>query len=602
MAQSTSSEYRLAPLAFCPLPLGSVQPAGWLLRQLRIQADGLSGHLDEIWPDVGESGWIGGGAEGWERGPYWLDGVTPLAYLLDDERLKEKMRRWFDYILEHQHDDGWLGPVKDTSAGEKYRAYDPWPVFVFLKALTQYHEATGERRAIPAMQRFFRRLDALLDESPLFDWGRFRWADLVLSIHWLYERIGEGWLLELAEKAHRQGHDWEAQFVEFPYREKMVPGQLSLATHVVNNAMAIKTPGVWYRQSPDVVRRRAAWEMIETLDRYHGQVTGVLSGDEHYAGKSPSQGTELCAVVEYMYSLEVLLAVLGDPQFADRLERIAYNALPATFSPDMWAHQYDQQVNQVICRVAEDRVYVNNGPEANIFGLEPNFGCCTANMHQGWPKLTAHLWMATPDGGLAAMVYAPCVVRAPMGDGFVKVTVETDYPFDDTVQISVSAPDGAVVPLHLRAPAWARGAEICIDDKCCGIEPGTFRRVEVGDGSMLRLRLPMVPVAQRRYNGAVSIERGPLVYSLRIGEDWQLIGGEPPHGDWEVYPTTPWNYALELDPDDPAASLEFTQRPVGDVPFSPQGAPIMVRARGRRLPQWSLEHNAAAPAPQPGAF
>ncbi|HHX64268.1 MAG TPA: hypothetical protein GX702_05205, partial [Chloroflexi bacterium] len=415
--------------------------------------------------------------------------------------------------------------------------------------------------------------------------------------HWLYERIGEGWLLELAEKAHRQGHDWEAQFVEFPYREKMVPGQLSLATHVVNNAMAIKTPGVWYRQSPDVVRRRAAWEMIETLDRYHGQVTGVLSGDEHYAGKSPSQGTELCAVVEYMYSLEVLLAVLGDPQFADRLERIAYNALPATFSPDMWAHQYDQQVNQVICRVAEDRVYVNNGPEANIFGLEPNFGCCTANMHQGWPKLTAHLWMATPDGGLAAMVYAPCVVRAPMGDGFVKVTVETDYPFDDTVQISVSAPDGAVVPLHLRAPAWARGAEICIDDKCCGIEPGTFRRVEVGDGSMLRLRLPMVPVAQRRYNGAVSIERGPLVYSLRIGEDWQLIGGEPPHGDWEVYPTTPWNYALELDPDDPAASLEFTQRPVGDVPFSPQGAPIMVRARGRRLPQWSLEHNAAAPPP-----
>ena len=157
----------LVALAFEPLPLGSIRPTGWLGNQLRIQADGLTGHLDEFWPDVADSAWIGGAGAGWERGPYWLDGTVPLAFLLDDESLKEKVHRWMDYILTHERQDGWLGPPEDPSG--RYRAYDPWPVFVLLKAMTQYHSATGDERVVPAMLKFLRRLDALLDEQPLFD-------------------------------------------------------------------------------------------------------------------------------------------------------------------------------------------------------------------------------------------------------------------------------------------------------------------------------------------------------------------------------------------------------------------------------------------------
>ena len=103
---------QLQPLAFKPLRLGSIRPTGWLQRQLRLQADGLSGHLDEFWPDIKNSAWIGGNAEGWERGPYWLDGVVPLAYQLDDENLIAKVRHWLDYILARQQPDGWLAPVQ----------------------------------------------------------------------------------------------------------------------------------------------------------------------------------------------------------------------------------------------------------------------------------------------------------------------------------------------------------------------------------------------------------------------------------------------------------------------------------------------------------
>jgi hypothetical protein len=130
-------------------------------------------------------------------------------------------------------------------------------------------------------------------------------------------------------------------------------------------------------------------KMLALLDRYHGQVNGMFTGDECLAGKNPVQGTELCSVVELMYSLEVLASVFGDPWIGDRLEQVAFNALPATFKPDMWAHQYDQQVNQVQCTVNPDHMWTTNGPESNLYGLEPNYGCCTSNMHQGWPKFCA---------------------------------------------------------------------------------------------------------------------------------------------------------------------------------------------------------------------
>jgi DUF1680 family protein len=588
---------RLVRKALEPLPLGQLRPAGWLLNQLEIQAAALTGSLDEIWPDVAESGWIGGKAEGWERGPYWLDGLVPLAFLLDDEPLKAKARRWIDYIVEHQRDDGWLGPLHDTKYGYEY---DPWPVSVMLKAMTQYQEATGDARIVPAMQRFFHRLQQLLTVRPLQVWAKMRSADLVLSIYWLYERTNEEWLLELVRTIQEQSYDWTAHFEHFLYTERQNSWQHE--THVVNTSMAIKQPAVWYRLSRAERHRQAAQRMIDTLDTYHGQVTGVFSGDENLAGKNPSQGTELCAVVEYLFSLEVLLSILGDPALADRWERIAFNALPAPFKPDMWAHQYDQQVNQVICAISEDRIYTTNRPDANIFGLEPDFGCCTANMHQGWPKFAAHLWMKTPDDGLAVLSYAPCTLTTTLAGTPVELAVTTSYPFGETVQIVVSAQHPASFPLLLRIPGWASGARLTVDDgESVEVQPGSFHRLERAwhRPVVLTLHLPMRLATQTRYHRSVSLERGPLVYALKIEEEWKQIAGELPHADWEVYPRSPWNYALQIDRAHPERSCQVITHALSAAPFSPEGAPISIQVKGRQVPTWTIEHNAAGPLPEP---
>jgi hypothetical protein len=601
MTGNTTIRSALRPLCFQPLPLGAIQPAGWLANQLHIQAQGLTGHLDEFWPDVANSAWIGGTGEGWERGPYWLDGLVPLAFLLDDPGLKAKAHTWLDYVLQHQQPNGWLGPVKDPVTENNRKAYDPWPVFVMLKVMTQYHSATGDERVVPAVTRFLAMLDGLLDEMPLFLWGKSRWADLVLSIHWLYEQIREAWLLDLAEKAHRQGYDWRDHFADFRHTGKIRPDEWDQTTHVVNNAMAIKASGVWYRQSWDDVDRRAVWNAIDVLDKYHGQATGVFTGDEHYAGKNPSQGTELCAVAEYLYSLEVLLSILGDVRLGDRLERIAFNALPATFKPDMWAHQYDQQANQVICRVAENPIYTTNGPEANIFGLAPNFGCCTANMHQGWPKFAAHLWQQSTDGGLVAVAYAPCNVATQVGDNPVQIEVQTDYPFREALHVVVRTGQPERFPIQLRIPAWAKRASVSVEGETpVQAQPGTFLRIERewSEATTVRLHFPMTVNLQRRYHNSISIDRGPLVYALRIGEDWRQIGGELPSGDWEVYPTTAWNHGLVIDIDHPEDSFRFEERSLGNCPFSPQGAPVVAKVMGRRLPEWKIEQDAAGSLPE----
>ncbi len=601
-----------APSTFEPLPLGSIKPDGWLKDQLRIQADGLSGHLDEFWPDIKDSAWFGGKAEGWERVPYWLDGLVPLAYLLDDPTLKAKVKKAIDFILDHQLPDGWLGPVGDS---RRHKPYDVWPLFPLFKALTQYQEASGAPRVVPAMLKCCRKIDEVITKEPMYSWARFRVADLAVSLYWLHDRTQEPWLLDLARKAFDQSHDWRAQFDDFQFTAR-TQGKFDLDTHGVNTGMALKYGGMRYRLTGDAKDKDAAFRMLELLDRHHGQATGIFTCDEHLAGRSPSQGTELCTVVEAMYSFEAL----ADARLGDRLETLAFNALPATFKKDMTAHQYDQQCNQVICSAQGEHVYVNNGPDSNLYGLEPNFGCCTANFHQGWPKFISHLWMKTSDGGLAVVAYAPCVVETKIQGKPVKVVVVTDYPFRDKVGIAVTVPEPMTFPLQLRLPGWADTARIEGLDQEVSLGGATLNADDVsveipkrqpnrGSASLslgtrwsetktFTVQFPMQVGLYPGDNGAVAITRGPLVFALPIEAEWKKVKDHAQFADWEVYPKSPWNYALQIDREHPERSVEFIEAPQAPGAFSPMGSLVIAKVKGRRLPGWGLERGAAAPPPR----
>jgi hypothetical protein len=442
------------------------------------------------------------------------------------------------------------------------------------------------------------------------DWRGMRAMENLPTLFWLYRRTGDEIVLQAAQSIQANCFDWTHYFVDFPWDSEAILknkiphnwGPIGLTAHVVNVAMAVKYPGVWYQQSQEDSFKEAVYEGLKNLDRHHGQVAGRFSGDEHISGTRPTQGTELCAVVELMYSLENLIQVLGDPILADRLEQLAYNANPGTCTDDYWAHQYDQQANQVLCTNAP-REWSTNGDSSNLYGLEPNFGCCTANMHQGWPKFVAHMWMATPDRGLAAVTYGPSVVSAKVANGVdARIEEKTLYPFQGDIQLTISVSEPAAFPLYLRIPVWAEGAVISIGDTRLKPQPGSFCAVEREwkTGDVIQLTLPMVLRTETRYNDAVSILRGPLYYSLKIEEEWKEFKRHHdtlPVIDWEIYPKSAWNYGLILDRTNPDLSIQVETQAIGEKPFATATAPVVLKVKGKKIPAWGLVNNSAGPAP-----
>jgi uncharacterized protein len=591
----------IKPGVFALLPLGSVRPKGWLKSQLQIQANGLSGHLDQAWPDVGStSGWLGGKGESWERGPYFLDGLIPLAYLLGDQRLQAKAQTFIEWTLKSQTEAGMFGPVSND---------DWWPRMVMFKALTQYHEATADPRVIPMMARYFKHQLATLPARPLTSWGKFRWQDQLLTVLWLYDRTADASLLDLMKLLRTQGYDWGAQYDHFAYKERMSAAQIELAatmpgfhdakmaTHGVNNGQAVKTGALWSRMSGLPSDKQAVLKMISTLDQYHGLPNGMFSCDEHLAGRNPSQGSELCAVVEYMFSLEQSLAILGDASLGDRLEKLAFNALPGAMTEDMWAHQYDQQPNQVECSLHKEP-WTTNGPESNLYGLEPNFGCCTANFSQGWPKFAASLWMTSAQGGLVAAAYSPCEARINLQGATVHVIEETEYPFRETIRITVNPSRPLRFPFLLRIPHWANNPEILVNGRQeSATKVDGFAKVEREwkQGDIVQITFPMQPRVVVGFNQSVSVERGPLVFAYNIGQDWRKLRDRGMTADWQVYPTSRWNYALAVDPLAQSQKITVSENALKDRPFASEGASTELHVKARLLPSWVATEGVADP-------
>lgn len=602
----------LARTALAPLPLGSVKPRGWLKDQLQIQAAGLSGHIEEIWPDLGPSNaWRGGNGDAWERGPYYLDGLVPLAFLLDDQALLAKMQVWMDWNLTHQNADGSMGAK---------RSGDWWPDMVFLKALLQYAEASGDERVAPYLERYFKHLQDTLPSNKLnawrgqqrYDeqasgaedlvgqsdrWQYYRWMEMVQSLLWQYRRTADPSLLKTAAELKTEGFQWGQYFSHFTYKAKSTRQQIFLANHGVNNAMGLKANAFDQILSGKPLSAPKISEPLAVLNRWHGQANGTFAADEQLAGTDPSQGTELCTVVEEMYSLETMLWVSGDPALGDALERLAFNALPAALSEDCWRHQYDQQVNQIEVSNAP-RAWSNNGPHANLFGLEPEWGCCTANYHQGWPKFVEHLWMATPDGGVALMSYAPSQLELELPSG-TKLRAETtgSYPFDGDFEIHVTLDRPESFPIKLRIPAWVKGGSVNAGGQSFAPVAGKFLELKRAwaNGDIIKVHFVLPTQAQAWGNGTTFV-RGPLLFALDIEPQVNPLGKDL-WSDTELLPASLWNLAPSFTAGAEVPSSLLESHPALTHVFDRKNPPLKLHVPSHEVMNWNRQDNSAGPLP-----
>jgi hypothetical protein len=583
-----------APLkqtAFVHLPPGAVKARGWLNDQLRVQADGLTSYLWSAFDC----------ASGDANPPYHQEGIVALALVLgDNPRLSALAKGYVDRRL----------------------TLETKPALTFgnasiMRFLIEYQEATGDPRIVPWMLQWYRRAGIAIPNDG--GWEYQGCHEHLVALYWLYNRTGDAALLDQARKIVVRQNPPPEQWLRKGLYFTALPGNavpgiddialgflqfpdVKTTTHGVVTAWRIKYPALFYQQQPDERYRQATLEGAGRLDQWFGQIAGRFAAHENFpppqTGHNPSHGTELCNSVEYAYSMEHIFEVLGDPAAGDRIEALAYNTWPGQMSADMWCHQYDIQTNQVVVSVA-DRGW-DNSPWASIYGLEANWTCCLANKHQGWPRLVKSLWMATHDNGLLAAIYGPCEVTAKVGPAGQRVTIteETEYPFDGKIRMAVQADQPVEFPLHVRIPAWAEGAVVRVGGQQQAARPGTIfvlnRRWQPGD--VAEIDLPMHLRVEQRFNKAVAIQRGPLYFALRMGHDYRefpwdnpqvgpgKLAAKPvreksgfPVFDWEIYPSTPWNYALVVDRDHPESSLSVARHPIGKIPFAGKSEPVIVK-------------------------
>lgn len=551
-----------------------IKPKGWLYKQLRIQATGLSGNLDKVWPDVRDSSWIGGTKDGWERVPYWLDGFIPLAYFLEDEDMIARAKKYINAIISKQNDDGWLCPCSKENRAN----YDAWAVFLMTKVLTVYYECSKDEKIPDVIYRTLKNYYELIstEQIKLFGWAEYRWFEFFIAINFTYERCKEDWLKDLAKIIKKQGSDYEACAVHWDTPRN----EWAFYTHIVNIAMMLKYEAVSC-ELLDTEYKDIAEKLRGVLKQYNGTVVEIFTGDECLSGISPIQGTELCAVVEQMYAYELLFAYTGDSKWAERLEILAFNALPATISDDMWTHQYVQMNNQIACQKFIDTkpIFRTNGPESHLFGLEPNFGCCTANFNQGWPKFALSSFMYN-DEGIINVVPVPCQLKTSDFD----ITLDTNYPFDNTLKYTIDS--NKDFKFEIRIPADAEN--IIINEKKASTDDLKFNIV-AGEKCEITVSFVLNPHFEEYSYNLKYVKCGSLVFSLPIKFEKIMheyvrndVERKFPYCDYELIPQSDWNYAFA------DASLSVETKTPGEVPFSVDEPPITIAAKMKKI-DWGFE-------------
>ncbi|MBS1486999.1 MAG: glycoside hydrolase family 127 protein [Bacteroidetes bacterium] len=595
----------LKPQHLVKLPVGVIKPGGWLLKTLQLEREGLAGHLGEIsaWLTKKNNAWLnkdGKGEWGWEELPYWLKGYANMGYVLNDKKMINEAMVWINGTLNSQRDNGDFGPyIIRNSTGKR----DLWAQMLMLFVLQSYYEYSNDPRVITHLSNYFKWQLSIPENDFLTDyWENSRGGDNLYSVYWLYNITKEKWLLDLAEKIHRNTANWKLK--------NWLPNW-----HNVNIAQCFREPATFYQQSGDLTDLQASYDNQNFIRAQYGQVPGGMWGGDENSRKGytdPRQAVETCGMVEQMTSDEIMMRITGDPFWAENCEDVALNTFSAAFMPDYKSLRYLTAPNMVVSDSQNHHPGIDNpGPHLNMNPFSSR--CCQHNHTSGWVYYAENLWMATPDNGLASVLYSASEVTAKVGDGaIVTIAEQTHYPFDETINLKLTLSQPALFPLYLRIPAWCNDAKVYVNNEAVTmpISSGKYLKINRNwkTNDLVRIEFPMkikIRVWANNKN-SVSVDRGPLTYSVKINEKYIRIDSKQTaqydakwqeHSDpsqwpsYEIQPASAWNYGLSAN----LAALEKSfviinkPWPADDFPFTPAAVPVELKIKAKKIPGWTID-------------
>ncbi|KAK7615542.1 hypothetical protein BKA81DRAFT_318831 [Phyllosticta paracitricarpa] len=638
---AVSTNTTLLPLTFNPFPLGSITPSGWLRDQLLLSTAGLAGRQHDFYPYVANSSWLGGSSEysGLNEGfPYWLNGLVPLAYATNDARLKKQVSDAVTYVLDHQAQDGWLGP----ETGKSRNLWARYPLLLGLIQLVEAEPQTWEKPVLDSIGRFVGLMLTMLKSNGTgylwhegdglsesdTTWGRVRVQDLLITLQWLFERPGtsDGTKANLTEsmglliEGAINWADWwqEGAFIKGDLNFLSTEGSDGPRypyEHGVNAGQGLKALAVFRRFTHndsliDITRRGVDWTF-----QYHGAASGGILADERLAGLAPYYGSETCTLVETMYSLSYLYQAFGDNDYADQAERIAFNALPSQLSPDWWARQYVGQPNQGYSTELSANPFFNVNNVGQTYGVENDYPCCTVNHPQGLPKFLSQSYLRVGDDGVAHALLSPASLATTLPNGAaVTVNCTTQYPFDTTLTYSITA--SRPFTFYLRIPTWSNASSTLLLLNSNSTTPTPtplspsphtgLHAVPLPVGSStLTLTLSAPLTTTPRANDTLTVTRGALVFALAIPSSntslpassyrdpsTPLPNAPPQARDWRLANASAWNVAVDpstlvLRSSSSSSVVEQMEELPSPI-FAPAAPPVWVEASGCEIGGWGV--------------
>ena len=648
-AKQTTTSVPVAPHAvFAEGMIDKIQPEGWLKEILERQRDGLAGHPEAMAYPFNTVLWAGElkrdsesrGADWWrfEQTAYYLDGITRLGLLLDDQKFLDTWQENIEYVLAHplpakagmteeeamqqlqrgrrprsfdaqvsadpeaqkrfeqmqarmkermakqarilmaDRSEGRLGPETGSMA---------WPFAVFFRAVQAYYEATGDPRIPEALEKNY--LSYSLDEL-----AQDRYVINVEGILWTYALTGNQALLDLAVNAWERGESNMTQETALDDSE--------FHMHGVTMNELLKVPLLLYAYTGEEKYLQAALHAEEKMEAPNMLIDGINSSSEALAGNDPLASHETCDISDYTWTMGYYLMVTGDGQWADRIEKGIFNGGFGAITKDFKTMQYFSCPNQFIATGNSNHNAFKYGLTWMQYRPIHETECCIGNLHRYFPNYVARMWMKDRKGQPVAALYGPSSVEYDLGKGItVKIEEKTAYPFEEQVCFEFSffkngKPYAKAVDMDFtyRIPGWVKGQET------------GFKTVskQWKTGDTYKVDLPMeIEIVDNPVTGS-SVQRGPVDYSYAIPanveEDPAIyenlagkVSANPDFKSWSMTPAGKWNYALVKDG---LKDLKVEKTGAQGFPFDLETVPLKIRVPVTGVKGWTLKENRFTPA------
>lgn len=585
------------------IPLREVHPSGWIETFLKTQAAGLTGHPEAHGYPYGSKFW---GATNNDTGPYaawwpyeqtgyWIDGALKCADLCGEAALYQRALEEIEYAIEHAAPDGFIGP-------DMLRKKDRWPYAVFFRAVIAQYEISGEQRYLDALARHYRSTP-----HPM-NWDRDVTGVEILV--YLYQHTGDTFFLGEAEDLYRR---FNTQIPEHDCSINSLLSGKKITEHGVTFNEIAKLAAILYTVTGKEEYLQAVVNGYAKVERDQMLADGLHSCTERLRGRSALDSHETCDIADHTLALGYLLLATMDARYADRIEKIIFNALPGAVTKDFTALQYFSCPNQVIATPTSNHNRFMRGFNWMTYRPDHEVQCCPGNVHRAMPNYTARQWLKRGEKEIIAALFGPGNLHTHIEGASLTITERTNYPSEQCVEFVFKPPNPLRFTFTVRIPGWSTRASLSLNGQPLDLPtpPGTFLPIKRDwqPGDVLRLDLPFELALQHFPRGGISVDYGPLSFSLPVPTRSDIESGDSTefqrritHGNfftprqqganadfpaWELTPTGRWNYALCVDEESLASLAQIEWNSPTNNLFDPAQPFITIRLPARSVEGWT---------------